>query len=137
MVRKILHIDMDAFYASIEQQDNPALKGQPVIVGGDAEKRGVVSAASYEARAFGVHSAMPASQARRLCPQGVFLPVRMDRYREVSGQIFEVFQEYTPSDPAPFLGRVFSGCNRMRILVRAGPGDRPGRSKGKSWSEPG
>ena len=65
-------------------------------MGGDAEKRGVVSAASYEARAFGVHSAMPASQARRLCPQGVFLPVRMDRYREVSGQIFEIFQEYTP-----------------------------------------
>ena len=95
-VRKILHIDMDAFYASIEQRDNPSLKGQPVIVGGDAEKRGVVSAASYEARAFGVHSAMPASQARRLCPQGIFLPVRMDRYREVSCQIFAVFQEFTP-----------------------------------------
>ena len=95
-MRKILHIDMDAFYASIEQRDNPSLKGQPVIVGGDAEKRGVVSAASYEARTFGVHSAMPASQARRLCPHGVFLPVRMDRYREVSGQIFAVFQEYTP-----------------------------------------
>ncbi len=95
-MRRILHIDMDAFYASIEQRDNPSLKGQPVIVGGDAEKRGVVSAASYEARIFGVHSAMPASQARRLCPQGVFLPVRMDRYREVSGQIFRIFQGYTP-----------------------------------------
>ncbi len=95
-MRKILHIDMDAFYASVEQRDNPSLKGRPVIVGGDAEKRGVVSAASYEARAFGVHSAMPASQARRLCPQGVFLPVRMDRYRQVSGQIFAIFQEYTP-----------------------------------------
>jgi len=94
--RKILHLDMDAFYASIEQRDNPSLKGRPVIVGGEAEKRGVVSAASYEARAFGVHSAMPTSQARRLCPQGVFLPVRMDRYRGVSGLIFEIFREYTP-----------------------------------------
>jgi len=96
LVRKILHIDMDAFYAAVEQRDNPLLKGRPVIVGGEAEKRGVVSAASYEARFFGIHSAMPASQARRLCPQGVFLPVRMDRYREVSGQIFEIFREYTP-----------------------------------------
>jgi nucleotidyltransferase/DNA polymerase involved in DNA repair len=87
---------MDAFYAAIEQRDNPSLAGRPVIVGGEAEKRGVVSAASYEARAFGIHSAMPASRARRLCPQGVFLPVRMDRYREVSAQIFEIFREYTP-----------------------------------------
>src|SRR5512136_2794998 len=94
--RRIIHIDMDAFYASIEQRDNPALKGQPVIVGGGAEKRGVVSAASYEARPYGVHSAMPTSQAKRLCPQGIFLPVRMDRYREVSNQIFEILQEYSP-----------------------------------------
>ena len=135
-MRKILHIDMDAFYASIEQQDNPALKGQPVIVGGDAEKRGVVSAASYEARAFGVHSAMPASQARRLCPQGVFLPVRMDRYREVSGQIFEVFQGYTPLIEPLSLDECFldvTGCESLfgpapemareikrKILVRTG-----------------
>ena len=135
-MRKILHIDMDAFYASIEQRDNPALKGQPVIVGGDAEKRGVVSAASYEARAFGVHSAMPASQARRLCPQGVFLPVRMDRYREVSGQIFEVFQGYTPLIEPLSLDECFldvTGCESLfgpapemareikrKILVRTG-----------------
>lgn len=135
-MRKILHIDMDAFYASIEQQDNPALKGQPVIVGGDAEKRGVVSAASYEARAFGVHSAMPASQARRLCPQGVFLPVRMKRYREVSGQIFEVFQGYTPLIEPLSLDESFldvTGCESLfgpapemareikrKILVRTG-----------------
>jgi len=135
-LRKILHIDMDAFYASIEQRDNPALKGQPVIVGGDAEKRGVVSAASYEARAFGVHSAMPASQARRLCPQGVFLPVRMDRYREVSGQIFEVFQGYTPLIEPLSLDECFldvTGCESLfgpapemareikrKILVRTG-----------------
>ncbi len=96
MTRKIIHIDMDAFYASVEQHDNPALLGLPVIVGGDPERRGVVSAASYEARAYGVHSAMPSSQARRLCPQGNFLPVRMDRYHEVSGQIFEILREYTP-----------------------------------------
>jgi len=136
VVRKILHIDMDAFYASIEQRDNPALKGQPVIVGGDAEKRGVVSAASYEARAFGVHSAMPASQARRLCPQGVFLPVRMKRYREVSGQIFEVFQGYTPLIEPLSLDESFldvTGCESLfgpapemareikrKILVRTG-----------------
>ena len=135
-MRKILHIDMDAFYASIEQRDNPALKGQPVIVGGDAEKRGVVSAASYEARAFGVHSAMPASQAKRLCPHGIFLPVRMDRYREVSGQIFEVFQEYTPLIEPLSLDESFldvTGCESLfgpapeiaraikrKILIRTG-----------------
>jgi DNA polymerase-4 len=96
MVRKIIHIDMDAFYASVEQHDNPALQGLPVIVGGDPGRRGVVSAASYEARVYGVHSAMPSSQARRLCPQGVFLPVRMHRYREVSDQIFQILREYTP-----------------------------------------
>ena len=96
MTRKIIHIDMDAFYASVEQHDNPPLIGLPVIVGGDPEKRGVVSAASYEARTYGVHSAMPSSQARRLCPQGVFLPVRMHRYREVSGQIFQLLREFTP-----------------------------------------
>jgi len=87
---------MDAFYASVEQHDNPALQGLPVIVGGDPGRRGVVSAASYEARVYGVHSAMPSSQARRLCPQGVFLPVRMHRYREVSDQVFQILREYTP-----------------------------------------
>jgi DNA polymerase-4 len=94
--RKIIHIDMDAFYASVEQEDNPSLKGKPVIVGGGEEKRGVVSSASYEARVFGVHSAMPTSQAKRLCPQGIFLPVRMHRYQEISGQIFRILRDYTP-----------------------------------------
>ncbi|MGD0623591.1 MAG: DNA polymerase IV [Thermodesulfobacteriota bacterium] len=96
MNRKIIHIDMDAFYASVEQRDSPSLKGKPVIVGGGEEKRGVVSSASYEARILGVHSAMPTSQAKRLCPQGVFLPVRMHRYQEVSEQIFRILRAYTP-----------------------------------------
>jgi DNA polymerase-4 len=87
---------MDAFYAAVEQQDNPSLRGLPVIVAGQAEKRGVVSAASYEARVFGVRSAMPTSQAKRLCPQGVFLPVRMHRYQEVSGQILALLNDFTP-----------------------------------------
>jgi len=94
--RKIIHIDMDAFYASVEQEDNPSLKGKPVIVGGDPEKRGVVSAASYEARVYGVHSAMPTAQARKLCPQGIFLPVRMERYREVSDKIYKILSDFTP-----------------------------------------
>ena len=96
MLRKIIHVDMDAFYASVEQRDNPSLKGKPVIVGGGEEKRGVVSSASYEARLFGIHSAMPTSQAKRLCPQGIFLPVRMHRYREASEQILRILREYTP-----------------------------------------
>jgi DNA polymerase-4 len=94
--RKIIHIDMDAFYAAVEQHDNPSLRGKPVIVGGDPEKRGVVSAASYEARVYGVHSAMPTSQAKRLCPQGIFLPVRMGRYLEVSEQVFKILGVYSP-----------------------------------------
>ncbi len=92
----ILHVDMDAFYASVEELDRPELAGRPVIVAGSVESRGVVSAANYAARRFGVHSAMPTSTARRLCPQGVFLPVRMDRYAEVSRQIREIFLRYTP-----------------------------------------
>ncbi|MFA6283381.1 MAG: DNA polymerase IV, partial [Desulfurivibrionaceae bacterium] len=81
--RRIIHLDMDAFYASVEILDNPALRGLPVVVGGDCN-RGVVCAASYEARKFGVHSALPILTARKLCPQGVFLPVRMARYQEIS-----------------------------------------------------
>jgi len=94
--RKIIHIDMDAFYASVEQMDHPELKGRPVIVGGSVEARGVVSAASYEARAFGVRSAMPTRTALKLCPEAVFIPCRFDRYEEVSHQIFEIFRSYTP-----------------------------------------
>jgi DNA polymerase-4 len=93
--RKIIHIDMDAFYASVEQRDNPALRGKPVAVGGAGE-RGVVAAASYEARAFGVRSARPSVTARRKCPELVFVPPRFDVYREVSRQIRAIFALYTP-----------------------------------------
>jgi DNA polymerase-4 len=92
----ILHVDMDAFYASVEQRDRPELRGQPVIVGGSAERRGVVSTASYEARRFGVHSAMPTATARQLCPKGVFLPVRMAHYAQISRQIRQILLSFTP-----------------------------------------
>ena len=94
-MRKIIHIDMDAFYASVEQRDRPELVGRPVLVGGSPSGRGVVAAASYEARAFGVHSAMPSAQAARLCPQAVFLPADFDRYRQVSKHIHRIFHRYT------------------------------------------
>jgi len=97
--RNIIHIDMDAFFASIEQRDNPELRGKPVIVGADPRQgrgRGVVSAASYEARKFGIKSAMPISQAYRLCPHGCFVSVHGYRYGEVSRKIMKIFREYTP-----------------------------------------
>ena len=94
-IRKIIHIDMDAFYASVEQRDRPELKGKPVIVGGDPQSRGVVAACSYEAREFGIHSAMASSTAYRLCPDAVFIRPRFDMYRAVSAQIREIFCEYT------------------------------------------
>lgn len=93
--RWILHADMDAFYASIEQRERPELRGKPVIVGAQSE-RGVVAAASYEARKFGVRSAMPGFRARQLCPHGVFLPGRMDLYAQVSQEVHTVFEEFTP-----------------------------------------
>lgn len=94
-VRWILHLDMDAFYAAIEQRDNPALRGRPVLVGHDGP-RGVVAAASYEARRFGCHSALPTVTAKRLCPQAVILPVRMDHYHAVSEQMFAILDAFSP-----------------------------------------
>nr|WP_308892201.1 DNA polymerase IV [Desulfosporosinus sp. PR] len=96
MVRKIIHVDMDAFYASVEQRDDPTLRAKPVVVGGRPNSRGVVSTASYEARKFGIHSAMPIAEAFRRCPQAIFLPVNARKYQEVSLQIREIFLTYTP-----------------------------------------
>ena len=93
--RKIIHIDMDAFFASVEELDNPKLRGLPLIVGGEPTSRGVVAACSYAARAFGVHSAMPSAHARRLCPAAIFVRPRMERYRQISQQIMSLFFEYT------------------------------------------
>jgi len=94
--RFVLHIDLDAYYASIEQRDRPELRGKPVVVGGSPQSRGVVATCSYEARAFGVRSAMPARTAYRLCPQAIFLPPRFDVYRAVSAQIMAIFKSVTP-----------------------------------------
>jgi len=94
-IRKIIHVDMDAFYASVEQRDHPEYKNKPLVVGGSPQGRGVVAAASYEARKFGIHSAMPASRAVKLCPNAIFVKPRFDVYKEVSHQIREIFFDYT------------------------------------------
>src|SRR5438045_8310901 len=96
MPRTILHADMDAFYASVEQLDHAELRGKPVAVGGSPESRGVVAAASYEARRFGVRSAMPMSRAVRLCPNLVRVPPRFERYGELSRQVMHIFRSVTP-----------------------------------------
>jgi DNA polymerase-4 len=107
--RKIIHIDMDAFFASVEQRDNPELRGKPVAVGGSRE-RGVVAAASYEARKFGVRSAMPSVTARRKCPDLIFVRPRFEVYKEVSMQIRAIFAVYTPIiEPLP--RRSLSRCD--------------------------
>src|SRR5450432_1727650 len=112
----ILHIDMDAFYASIEERDCPELIGKPVIVGGTPEGRGVVAAANYVARTYGIHSAMAAVTARRLCPQAICLPPRMPYYAEISKQIQEIFQRFTPVIEPLSLDEAFldvNGCQHL------------------------
>jgi DNA polymerase-4 len=112
----ILHIDMDAFYAAIEQRDNPELQGKCVIVGGTTG-RGVVSAASYEARRYGVHSAMPIFQAREKCPEGVYIPPRMARYRHISGKLMTILQTFSPLVEPVSIDEAFvdiTGCERLQ-----------------------
>src|SRR5712671_5498928 len=96
LVRRILHVDMDAFYASVEQRDDASLRGKPLAVGGRPDRRGVVAAASYEARAFGVHSAMAMARAVRLCPSLVIVPPDFERYKAASRTVFAIFREVTP-----------------------------------------
>lgn len=113
-VRWIMHVDMDAFYASVEQRDNPALRHMPVIVGGLME-RGVVATASYEARKFGIHSAMSMKEARRLCPNGVFLPVRMAHYRRISHEIRIILSHYSPLIEPLALDEAFLDISGMEL----------------------
>jgi len=114
-VRKILHVDMDAFYASVEQRDDPRLRGKPLAVGGSA-RRGVVLAASYEARPFGVRSAMPMARALRLCPHLVVVPPHFDRYVEASEKVFEIFHEFTPEVDGLSLDEAFLDVTRSIAL---------------------
>ncbi len=123
-IRKIIHVDMDAFYASVEQRDNPELKGRSVVVGGQPESRGVVAACSYEARKFGIHSAMPCSKAYRLCPQTVFLSPRFKVYKEVSRQIHLVFAKFTSlieplSLDEAYLDVTHSECHQGSAILMA------------------
>jgi DNA polymerase-4 len=124
--RQIIHVDMDAFYASVEQRDRPELRGKAVIVAGNPKARGVVSAASYEARKFGVHSAMPTAQALRRCPHAILLPVRMERYAEVSHEIQSIFERYTPLVEPISLDEAFLDVTASTNLF--GSAERIGRS---------
>ncbi len=116
MDRWILHVDMDEFFAAVEKLDCPSLVGKPLLIGGDARRRGVVSTASYEAREFGCHSAMPMATAVRLCPQAIVLPVRGKRYREISDQIQSIFRQFTPLVEPLSIDEAFldlTGCERL------------------------
>lgn len=119
--KTILHVDMDAFYAAIEQHDRPELRGRPVVVGAPPDKRGVVSTCSYEARKFGIHSAMPSRTAGKLCPHAVFLPVNMKRYHEVSETIMEIFHRFTPLVQPLSLDEAFLDVTGARYLFGDGP----------------
>ncbi|HEY3351899.1 MAG TPA: DNA polymerase IV [Polyangia bacterium] len=119
MPRTILHCDLDAFYASVEALDDPSLRGRPVIVAGDV-RRGVVCAASYEARRYGVHSAMPTAQARRLCPDGVFRPPRFERYEALSAQVMGIFHRYTPLVEPLSLDEAFLDVTASQALFGSG-----------------
>src|SRR5262245_42639595 len=134
--RKVIHVDMDAFYASVEQRDNPELRGKPVAVGG-SQARGVVAAASYEARQFGVRSAMPSVIAKRKCPDLIFVKPRFEVYKAVSLQIREIFAEYTPCIEPLSLERSVSRCHRKSQRDRVGDLDcrgDPGTHPRRYWA---
>jgi nucleotidyltransferase/DNA polymerase involved in DNA repair len=119
--KTILHVDMDAFYAAIEQHDRPDLRGKPVVIGAPPDRRGVVSTCSYEARKFGIHSAMPSRTAVKLCPHAVFLPVNMQRYGEASKQIMEIFSRFTPLVQPLSLDEAFLDVTGASYLFGNGP----------------
>jgi DNA polymerase IV len=128
-VRTILHVDMDAFYAAVEQRDRPELRGRPVIVGADprgGRGRGVVATASYEARRFGVHSAMPISQAWRLCPHGCYVPPDMEKYARVSGEVMDIFGRFTDSVEPISIDEAFLDVTASRRAL--GDGETIGRA---------
>jgi len=124
--RRIIHVDMDEFFAAVEKLDHPELRGKPILVGGRPADRGVVCTASYEARKFGCHSAMPMGQAMRLCPQAVVLPVRGERYEQVSGQVLEILCQFTPLVEPVSIDEAFldvTGCEGL-----FGPAETMGRT---------
>src|SRR6266568_4762619 len=114
--RIVLHIDLDAYYASIEQRDHPELRGKPVVVGGSPQSRGVVATCSYEACAFGVRSAKPAKTAYRFCPQVIFLPPRFDMYRAVSAQSMAIFKSITPLVEPLSLDEAYRGTPSSLVI---------------------
>ena len=120
MSRCILHVDMDAFFAAVEQRDHPEWRGKPVIVGAPPDQRGVVSTCSYEARAFGVHSAMPSREAYRRCPQGIFVSTGMARYEEASQQVFAVFERFSPLVEPVSIDEAFIDVTGARTLFGDG-----------------
>ena len=127
MSRWIIHADLDAFFASVEQLDNPELRGRPVVVGGPPQSRGVVAAASYEARAFGIRSALPMATALRLCPEAVRVPPRFERYGEISRRVMDIFRRFTPLVEPISLDEAF--LDVTKAVEKGRPAEEPGLSR--------